>query len=139
MADYAGDLDPKAAWKMLESEPAAVLIDVRTLAEWQYVGVPDLSPLDRKAAFVEWQRFPDGSPNPEFVEQVTRIVPDPEVPVLFLCRSGVRSMHAAIALTEAGYARCYNVAEGFEGDKDTTLHRGTVGGWKVAGLPWQQG
>ena len=139
MADYAGDLDPKAAWAMLEAEPEAVLIDVRTLAEWQYVGVPDLAPLQRKAEFVEWQRFPDGSPNPEFVDQVTRVVPDPEVPVLFLCRSGVRSMHAAVALTEAGYARCYNVTEGFEGDKDAEHHRGTVGGWKIAGLPWLQG
>jgi rhodanese-related sulfurtransferase len=139
MADYAGDLDPKAAWDLLEKEPEAVLVDVRTLAEWQYVGVPDLSPVARRAQFVEWQRFPDGSPNPDFVGQVSEVAPDPEVPVLFLCRSGVRSKAAAIALTEAGYARCYNVAEGFEGDKDAQGHRGTVGGWKVAGLPWLQG
>lgn len=139
MADYAGDLAPGEAWALMEKEPNAVLIDVRTIAEWQYVGVPDLSPLGRRAQFIEWQRFPDGSPNPEFTAQAEQAAPDPEAPVLFLCRSGVRSRAAAVALTEAGYARCYNIAEGFEGDKDPAHHRGTVGGWKVAGLPWIQG
>ena len=139
MAHYAGDLDPKAAWALMEAESNAVLIDVRTVAEWQYVGVADLAPLSRRSEFVEWQRLPDGSPNPEFVEQVTRVAPDPEAPVLFLCRSGARSRAAAVALTEAGYARCYNVAEGFEGDRDPAGHRGTINGWKVHGLPWVQG
>lgn len=138
MADYAGDILPKEAWELLEREPDAVLIDVRTAPEWHYVGAPDLAPLGRQAKFCEWVRFPDGAPNPRFVEQVAELAPDPEAPVLFLCRSGVRSKGAAVALTEAGYARCYNIAEGFEGDKDGTGHRGKAGGWKVAGLPWVQ-
>lgn len=138
MADYAGDLSPTEAWTLLESEPDAVLIDVRTVPEWHYVGRPELGALGKATQFCEWVRFPDGARNPEFVAQAAEKVPDPEAPVLFLCRSGQRSRAAAIAMTEAGYARCYNVAEGFEGDKDAQGRRGRTGGWKVAGLPWVQ-
>ncbi len=123
---------------MLEAEPNAVLVDVRTLPEWHFVGRPDLSPLGKQPGLAEWIQFPGGTRNPAFVDQAMEIAPDPEAPVLFLCRSGQRSRAAAIALTEAGYARCYNIAEGFEGDKDAEGHRGRTGGWKVAGLPWVQ-
>jgi len=135
---YAGDIMPKEAWEMLESNPDAVLIDVRTQPEWRFVGVPALQSLRRNPVLVEWIHYPDGSPNPAFVDQVRDAAGSDDKPMLFLCRSGVRSAAAARAMTAAGYTRCYNVAQGFEGDKDPGGHRGHVGGWKVAGLPWAQ-
>ncbi|MGB0684239.1 MAG: rhodanese-like domain-containing protein [Magnetovibrionaceae bacterium] len=139
MADgYAGDLTPKQAWEKLQNEDKAVLVDVRTQAEWNFVGVPELGP-GREPLFVQWQKFPSGLVNTEFVDQVREKVPAPDTPILFLCRSGGRSAAAATALTEAGYGSCYNVLSGFEGDKDGDGHRGTTGGWKVEGLPWKQG
>lgn len=136
---YAGDVNPAAAWQGLSEDPSACLIDVRTNAEWSYVGVPDVGPIGKRTLCVSWKLFPDNAPNPDFVEQVRAAGVTPDQQVYLICRSGQRSRDAAIALTEAGYQVCYNVAEGFEGDKDGSSHRGTVNGWKVAGLPWQQG
>lgn len=139
MPDYAGDLSPKDAWTLLESDGSATLVDVRTRAEWSYVGVPDLSPLSKQTVFIEWQSFPDGSQNAAFGQQVDSLDLDKDAPILFLCRSGARSAAAATLMTHSGYTRCYNVSEGFEGDPDGARHRGTVNGWKVHGLPWMQG
>jgi rhodanese-related sulfurtransferase len=139
LPSYAGDVDPAAAWRALSEDPSACLVDVRTNAEWSFVGVPDLGALGKRIVCVSWKLFPDNADNPEFVEQVRAMGVAPEQPVYLICRSGQRSMYAAIALTAAGFATCYNVAQGFEGDKDGAGHRGTVGGWKIAGLPWQQG
>lgn len=136
---YAGDITPKDAWKILEDEKDSVLIDVRTAAEWQFVGVPVLDGLGKQTVLVEWIRFPGGVSNAEFVEQVKGAVGGGDPALLFLCRSGQRSQGAAAALTQVGFSRCYNILEGFEGDKDGEGHRGRVGGWKVAGLPWAQG
>ena len=136
---YAGDVTPKEAWTVLEQDPNACLIDVRTEAEWRYVGLPLLAALGRDTLCVSWQSYPDNALNPAFVDQVAAQGVRPDQTVLLICRSGQRSRSAAIALTAQGFARCYNVAEGFEGDRDDTGHRGTVGGWKVAGLPWAQG
>ncbi|MCG8547403.1 MAG: rhodanese-like domain-containing protein [Alphaproteobacteria bacterium] len=136
---YAGDVLPKEAWALLEQDPNACLIDVRTEAEWRYVGLPLLAALGRDTLCVSWQSYPDNALNPAFVDQVAAQGVRPDQTVLLICRSGQRSRSAAIALTAQGFARCYNVAEGFEGDRDDTGHRGTVGGWKVAGLPWAQG
>lgn len=141
MADqsYAGDLNPQEAWDLLEKDPNACLIDVRTTPEWQYVGLPMLDDLQKQTLCVSWLDYPANDVNPGFVEQVKQSGVRPDQTVLLICRSGARSRSAAIALTEAGFGRCINVAEGFEGDKDTAGHRGTVGGWKQAGLPWNQG
>lgn len=136
---YAGDIKPKDAWEILQNDPDACLIDVRTDAEWRYVGLPKLDKLGKSSYCVSWQVFPDNKLNERFVEQVKAKGVRTDQPLLLLCRSGQRSKHAAIALTAAGYERCYNVAEGFEGDRDGGGHRGSVGGWKVAGLPWDQG
>jgi rhodanese-related sulfurtransferase len=87
---------------------------------------------------VEWNTYPGGQRNPLFLEELADAVDDRDTPLLFLCRSGGRSDSAARAATAAGYARCFNVLEGFEGDKDSAGHRGTVGGWRRAGLPWVQ-
>lgn len=137
--DYAGDVAPNEAWRILEEDPRAVLVDVRTDAEWAYVGLPDLSALGKKTLCVSWQVFPAMSANPHFADELAGQGVAKDQPLLFICRSGVRSRHAAVALTALGYERCYNVAQGFEGDCDERRHRGTTGGWKVAGLPWVQG
>lgn len=137
VSDYAGDLDPRTAWGLLADDPSAVLVDVRTRAEWQWVGAADLSELDKRVLGVEWVSS-GGEPNPRFLDQLDEAGVAPDSPVLFLCRSGGRSAAAAGAATAAGYGAAYNVAEGFEGDLDDAGHRGTVGGWKVAGLAWRQ-
>lgn len=134
---YAGDLTPRQAWDLLLADPAAVMIDVRTRAEWTFVGLPDLSSLGRDLGLIEWNRTAGGDRNPLFLTEVAASGASPDAPVLFLCRSGVRSRGAAIAATAAGFRAAYNVAEGFEGDLDEAGHRG-VGGWKTAGLPWRQ-
>ena len=136
---YAGDVGPLEAWDILESEQSAVLVDCRTDAEWSYVGVTDLSSLGKEAANISWKIFPAMALNPGFVARVKAGCPDPGAAVLFLCRSGVRSIAAATALAAEGYTRCYNVAEGFEGDADEHKHRGGPGGWRHRGLPWIQG
>ena len=140
--DYAGDIDVVAAWSLLKDEPTAQLVDVRTTAEWSFVGVPDLSGLGRSLHLVEWQNFPSMAPNPAFVQDAADAVlgagAAKNSPVLFICRSGARSRAAAIAMTQAGFSRVYNVAGGFEGDLDPDRHRGRKNGWKAASLPWKQ-
>ena len=135
---YAGDVTPGEAWRMLQEDPRAVLVDVRTDAEWAYVGSPDLSSLGRPLLRVSWQEFPGMEINPRFIEQLTASGLEKDRTLLFICRSGARSRSAAIVCTEAGFARCHNVAEGFEGDRDERGHRGGTGGWKMRGLPWVQ-
>lgn len=136
---YAGDISAQDAWALLNANPAAKLIDVRTAAEWTFVGLTDLSPLGRQPQLVEWQRFPDMARNPDFVTEVMAAAgPDKNTPVLFLCRSGARSRAAAIALAAAGYTQSFNIAHGFEGDPDALGQRGKVNGWKASGLPWMQ-
>ena len=137
--DYAGDLSAEEAWALLQSDPKARLVDVRTQAEWNFVGLPDLGSLGRDVALVEWQMFPTMQVNPDFVADTEAAAgADKTVPVLFLCRSGARSRSAAIALTRAGYTKAYNIAGGFEGDLDGERHRGQRNGWKATGLPWTQ-
>ena len=130
---YFGAVTPSEAQALLEAEPAARLIDVRTRAEWDYVGrVPG-------SLLIEWNTYPDGTRNPRFLDELRRAVAAIDAPVLFLCRSGQRSDGAARAATAAGYTRAFNVLEGFEGNKDAAGHRGNLGGWRKAGLPWIQG
>jgi rhodanese-related sulfurtransferase len=135
---YAGDVTPSEAWRLLTEDANAVLVDVRTMAEWMYVGTPDLSSLGKRPLLLEWQSFPERALNPGFAAEVARAIPDKDTPILFLCRSGARSAAAAALVTARGYSRAYNVAEGFEGDPDGARHRGSANGWKVAGLPWGQ-
>lgn len=128
---YVGALLPLEAADLLQGAPGAKLVDVRTRAEWDYVGrIPG-------AVQIEWQTYPGGQPNPVFLQELAAQV-DPEVPVMFICRSGVRSHAAAAAASQAGYTQAFNVLEGFEGDKDQHSHRNSVGGWRAAGLPWVQ-
>ena len=135
---YAGDLPPVEVYRLLRDDPTAVLVDVRTAAEWAYVGVPDLSLLDRTIARIEWTSFPDGAPNPRFLDQLAEAGVQPGAPVAFLCRSGVRSAAAADLATASGLGPAYNVTDGFEGPPDEAGHRGGRAGWKASGLPWRQ-
>jgi rhodanese-related sulfurtransferase len=126
---YAGALLPKEAYAFMQA--GARLVDVRTKPELLYVGrVPG-------AAAIEWQTYPGNRDNPEFLAELAATVGKDE-PVMFLCRSGVRSHSAAEAARRAGWRETYNVLEGFEGDRDAEQHRGSVGGWRKAGLPWIQ-
>ena len=135
---YAGDITPREAWKMLQIEENVILVDVRSAAEWTYVGVTDLSSLGAEAAAIEWKSFPHMEENKNFISQVKKICPNSNTIILSLCRSGQRSIASSQALTKSGYKQCYNVLEGFEGDIDSTQHRGNSGGWKFCGLPWKQ-
>ena len=135
---------PSEAWGILRDDQNSVLVDVRSAAEWGFVGVPDVSELGKSVLLVEWAQFPGMVPNPDFVgdlkEKLGRSAPSQ---LLFLCRSGVRSLSAANAVARA-YGEdglpilCINVAEGFEGDLDVLKHRGMLSGWKARGLAWRQ-
>ena len=134
---YAGDVTPAEAYAAVTDSDDPVLVDVRTRAEWTYVGVPQLE-TGRTPLLVEWQRWPDGSVNDTFVEELRAAGVVEGTPVYFICRSGVRSVAAAEAATAAGLGPAYNVLQGFEGPHGADGHR-TVSGWKAAGLPWTQG
>ena len=128
---YAGALLPAEAYEVMQAVPGAKLVDVRTRAEWDFVGkIPGSVP-------IEWQTYPGAQPNPGFLEQLHEHA-GKEAIVMFLCRSGARSHAAAAAASQVGYAKSYNILEGFEGDKNAQGHRASVGGWKFAGLPWVQ-
>ncbi len=129
---------PTDVWDLLLADPDAVLVDVRTDAEWNFVGLPDLAAAGKQPLLIAWQVFPAMGVNPNFVAQMAEAGLTPEQRIFYLCRSGVRSLAAARAAIEAGYAQSYNIADGFEGPPDEDGHRGTVAGWKAEGLPWRQ-
>jgi rhodanese-related sulfurtransferase len=130
---YAGAVTPQEAYALLQSNPDVMLVDVRTNAERDWVGRVVLD--ERQQLAVQWNLYPGGTPNPDFVAQLAQGAAK-DTPLLFLCRSGVRSRHAAKLATENGYQHCFDILEGFEGDKDQAGHRKTVNGWCRAGLPW---
>ena len=139
VAHYSGDILSQQAWRILSEDPRAILIDVRTVPEWQFVGVPDLTPISKNPVFIEWQVWPEMRPHSDFVAAVRASGAGEDDPLLLLCRSGVRSMHAAVALSAAGFKHCYNIQDGFEGQLDGDGHRGERDtGWKAEGLPWAQ-
>jgi rhodanese-related sulfurtransferase len=136
--DYAGDVTPRQAYEAIERDPDAILIDVRTKPEWSFVGVTDLAAAQRQPVLVEWQVYPAMARNPDFGAALEQAGVAKGRALYFLCRSGARSRAAAIAMTAAGFGPCYNIAGGFEGNRDAEGHRGTIEGWKAAGLPWRQ-
>lgn len=130
---YAGAVTPAEAYALVQKNPNVKLVDVRTNAERDWVGrvaIPEV-----QHAAVQWNFYPGGTPNPDFLEQLGKVASKDDV-LLFMCRSGVRSRHAAKLATENGYANSFDILEGFEGDKDTEGHRKTVSGWCKANLPW---
>lgn len=140
--NYAGDINPKECWDMLAGSDRAVLVDVRTRAEWAYVGGPMIESGMRSPIGQEWQVFPTMQVDPGFVEALKQQLDaqgaGPDTKICFLCRSGVRSLAAAQIMTAHGYTQCFNIAGGFEGDPDGNGQRGNVNGWKASALPWRQ-
>lgn len=125
-------LSPQQAWDLLQANSNAVMVDVRTKIEHTFVGHPT------GAIHIPWKEAPDWLPNAHFIDEVKKAVPDINAPVLLLCRSGQRSQDAAKALEHAGYRHLVNIVDGFEGPLDNNKHRGTLGGWRFHGLPWEQ-
>ena len=135
-------LSPAQSYRLICDDLTSTLVDVRTRAEWAYVGGVDLSAASKKPVFLEWQAYPSMQVSSDFVQTLTDRLraagATNNTPVLFLCRSGVRSLAAARALAAAGFERCINIADGFEGPLDTAQRRGAASGWKASGLPWVQ-
>ena len=140
---YAGDISCKDCWETLRQDETAQLIDVRTFPEWNFVGVPALETIGKRLITIEWQQFPDMQVNANFTALVAEALEatgvDKQASIYCLCRSGVRSISAASALTQAGHSNAFNILGGFEGDKDSSGHRANIAGWKFDGLPWVQG
>ena len=138
--DYAGDVTAAVAWDVLESDPAAVLVDVRTEIEWTLIGKPDLQPIGKEPVYLQWVTMQ--GPNQSFVDELQAALAERQVSmdaaIYFMCQSGGRSKIAAKQCTELGYSKAFNIAEGFEGDLDDQQHRNSISGWKVSGLPWRQ-
>ena len=141
-AGYAGDLLAVDAYTLLDGDASAALIDVRTNAEWAYVGTPDIHALGKTPFFLEWQSYPSMAVDANFAARLGALLQSSGVergtPLVFLCRSGARSRNAAIAMTNAGWGPCFNISDGFEGPLDGSRRRGGAGGWKAGGLPWTQ-
>jgi rhodanese-related sulfurtransferase len=130
---YAGAVTPQEAYALLMANSHIKIVDVRTDAERDWIGTVHVP--EAQHAEVQWSFYPSGLSNPDFMQQLEKVAGKDEV-ILFLCRSGVRSRHAAKLATENGYTQCFDVLEGFEGDKDVNGHRKSSGGWCKAGLPW---
>lgn len=132
------NVSPTHTWEALKGDPKAQLVDVRTDAEWNFVGVPDLAQAGKQVVLIPWQVYPTMQRNGGFTEDLARAGLSPEDAIYFLCRSGARSLAAAEAAKAAGFAQVYNIADGFEGPLDHDGHRGHAAGWKAEGLPWRQ-
>jgi rhodanese-related sulfurtransferase len=132
------DVSPRAAWQELAADPDAMLVDCRTDAEWNFVGIPDLSSAGKQVALIPWQVYPSMQVNTAFVEHLRRAGATPTSKLYFICRSGARSLAAGQTAQQAGFPQSFNVADGFEGPVDGEGHRGTIAGWKADGLPWRQ-
>jgi rhodanese-related sulfurtransferase len=139
---YSGDILAIDAYALLKSDSTSVLIDVRTQAEWTYVGAPDLQAAGKTPLFVEWQTYPSMMADANFTVRLEALLRSEGVErgasLLFLCRSGARARRAANTTTKAKWAPCFNVSDGFEGPLAETRQRGLVSGWKAGGLPWTQ-
>jgi rhodanese-related sulfurtransferase len=133
-------LSPRDAHELLQHDPRAVLVDIRSTMEYLFVGHP------RGAVHVPWIDEPEWTVNPHFVTDVRKLMLGGAVcvadegcaPVVLICRSGKRSKEAGRALLQAGFRSVYHISSGFEGDLDEDHHRSTVGGWRFEGLPWEQ-
>ncbi len=137
--DYAGEVSPREAFDYVSVNPS-VIVDVRTTPEWQFVGTPDLSNTPSQLLTLSWKLYPSFVLNPKFIgDLIAETSIHIDTPLFFLCRSGGRSLDAALAVTAEGYHYCFNITAGFEGEADATSHRSTKQGWKHDNLPWVQG
>lgn len=124
--------NPLEAWDFMQSNPEAILIDVRTQVEFSFVGHPI------NAIHIPWKEAPEWQVNPHFIATAQQHINNTATPVLLLCRSGARSLAAANALLDHGHPNLININEGFEGDLDAQKHRGNLSGWRYHNLPWEQ-
>ncbi len=138
------EIEPKEAYEKLRS-PNSILIDVRTDAEFAFVGQVDLSTLNKEAIMLPWKIFPNMNINPRFHIMLEKALKEKlknddnkNADLIFMCKSGARSFDAARFMTEFGYNNCYNLVGGFEGDLDENSHRANINGWKANKLPWRQ-
>ncbi len=132
------NVSPLQTWERLQSDPNAHMVDVRTDAEFNFVGLADLSEAGKQPVLIPWQVYPTMQVNAGFIQQMRAAGLTPEHKLYFLCRSGARSAAAASAAIEAGFPHAFNIADGFEGPPDSEGHRGHMAGWKADGLPWHQ-
>lgn len=132
------DITPSKTWEALRSDPDAVLVDVRTDAEWNFVGLADLSEAGKQPLLISWQVYPTMQVNGSFAEHLRKAGLTPLNKIYFLCRSGARSLAAAQAAQASGFSQAFNISDGFEGPPDAEGHRGTIAGWKAEGMPWRQ-
>jgi rhodanese-related sulfurtransferase len=132
------NVPPGQVWEALRTDPRAELVDVRTDAEWNFVGLPDLSSAGKQVVPIQWQVYPTMTVNQAFTDQLREAGFTEEHHIYFICRSGQRSHAAAQAAQAAGFPNAYNVADGFEGGVNGDGHRGVASGWKAEGLPWRQ-
>ncbi len=135
---YHGDLLPKDSWDILVREKNAYIVDVRTKAEWHYVGGPDPKDFQNEIIKIEWLTYPDMQLNPDFASELMQCVTDKSAILIFICHTGMRSGAAADKMISLGYANCFNILNGFNGVLDPQNHRGTINGWKADKLPWRQ-
>jgi len=127
------NLLPSEAWALLQQDPGVLFLDIRMAIESLYVGRPP------GVINIPWYEFPELTPDPShFVQAVEKEAKSKDQTVMLICRSGVRTVDAAIALEKAGFTQVVNVLDGFEGQLDDEGHRSTVGGWRFEGLPWEQ-
>lgn len=133
---YAGDVNANEAWEALKNIPEAELIDVRTEAEWNTIGTPDISTLNKAVIKCAWRLSPDMRMNTAFESTILAQVPDRSTPLYLLCKVGGRSMEAALALTAYGYTHCYNIVGGAEGKTPSGFSGPSLDGWKARNLPW---
>lgn len=135
---YAGEVSPKEVWDFLSADSRAMLVDVRTPPEWAE-GRPDLQEIGKSPLMIQWKLYPNYVLNENFSQELSKVVSEKDTALFFLCRTGGRSLDAAVAMTGQGYRYCFNVTDGFEGPLDANNQRGTVAGWKATKLPWRQG
>ena len=136
---YSGDVTPAEAWRVM-MEQGGVLVDVRSMPEWQFTGLPSVEETRGDLLTISWKNYPSFALNPDFSSQLAGALGGrKDIPIFFMCKTGGRSLDAAVAMTQEGYARCYNVAGGFEGDQNEKGQRGQKNGWKASKLPWKQG
>jgi rhodanese-related sulfurtransferase len=137
-------INPQDAWKILDEDKHSLLVDVRTFEELNFVGHVDLSSIAAKSIILPWRIYPRMELNSAFISELSNFIAKtfPSNPLdtnlLFLCKTGGRSNEAAKSMSEIGYKNTYNITGGFEGEADSSGHRGNINGWKAANLPWEQ-
>lgn len=137
--NYKGDIEPQEAFDTLSQEENSFLVDVRTIPEWSFVGLPNLDEINKEVITISWLQYPNMEVNPEFIEQLTNAIKNKDSKIFFICKVGGRSMSAANIAATQGFNNCFNIIGGFEGDQNEDGHRGKINGWKASNLPWIQG